>query len=83
MSQETQIAVLESKVSDLDRDVNDLAKSVVASNRWTIGLLGAMILATTGFLETQIWDLNKSINSLTNEIRTVQVQIQALPQHRR
>ena len=77
MTTETQFSIIESKVSNLDTDVRDLSKSIIASNRWTLGLLGGMILAMTGFLESQIWDLNKSISALTVEVKSVQVQIQS------
>ena len=77
MTTETQFSIIESKVSNLDTDVRDLSKSIIASNRWTLGLLGGMILAMTGFLDSQIWDLNKSISALTVEVKSVQVQIQS------
>jgi hypothetical protein len=77
MTTETQFSNLDTKVSNLDTDVRDLSKSIIASNRWTLGLLGGMILAMTGFLESQIWDLNKSISALTVEVKSVQVQIQS------
>ena len=77
MTTETQFSNLDTKVSNLDTDVRDLSKSIIASNRWTLGLLGSMILAMTGFLESQIWDLNKSISALTVEVKSVQVQIQS------